>query len=160
MQCSSHQSNYNVFINFLEEALQKEESFVMQQDLYRLWDQRPWMTFVPNLRTWLPWFSECTAALRWQIVTVSSSQASQILWCGQQIDKVGPVRSNTGTSEWCSWKLFFVALATPDGCTTLESCDHISNNQWWNRVKPFRHFANSARGPRWHSTTQHNRLLQ
>ena len=73
------------------------------------------------------WLLECTAALRWQIATVSG-RVSQKLRCSRLPYKKVPVHSNTGTSEWQSWKLSFVALATNEDCATLAWCDRYSEN--------------------------------
>ena len=96
-------------------------------------------------------FLECTTALRWQIAAVSD-RVSQKLRCSRLPDKKVPVHSNIGTSEWRSWKLSFVALATNEGCATLAWCDRISEYQWWTVLPRSGHSADVAGVLRWHRT--------
>ena len=97
-------------------------------------------------------FLECAAALRWQIAAVSD-RVSQKLRCSRLPDKKAPVHSNIGTSEWRSWKLSFVALATNGGCATLAWCDRISEYQWWTVLPRSGHSADVAGVLRWHRIT-------
>ena len=119
-----------------------------REDRSRLLDRRPWMTSV-QMSLFL--FLECTAALRWQIAVVSD-RVSQKLRCSRLPDKKAPVHSNIGTSEWRSWKLSFVALATNGGCATLAWCDRISEYQWWTVLPRSGHSADVAGVLRWHRT--------
>ena len=119
-----------------------------REDRSRLSDRRPWMTSV-QMSLFL--FLECTAALRWQIAAVSD-RVSQKLRCSRLPDKKVPVHSNIGTSEWRSWKLSFVALATNEGCATLAWCDRISEYQWWTVLPRSGHSADVAGVLRWHRT--------
>ena len=70
-----------------------------REDHSRLLDHRPWMT---SVQMSLFWFLECTAALRWQIATVSD-RVSQKLRCSRLPDKKVPVHSNIGTSAGSDW---------------------------------------------------------
>ena len=99
----------------------------------------------------LLWFLECTAALRWQIATVSDRVLQKLRYSRLPIKKV-PVHSNIGTSESRSWKLSFVALSTNEGCATLTWCDCISEYQWWTVLPRSGHSADVAGVPRWHRT--------
>ena len=119
-----------------------------REDHSRLLAHRPWMT---SVQMSLFWFLKCTAALRWQIATVSD-RVSQKLRCSRLPDRKAPVRSNIGTSEWRSWKLSFVALATNEGYATLAWCDRISEYQWWTVLPRSGHSADVAGVLRWHRT--------
>ena len=146
--CSSHLSNKNVLSNFRNESKLKDGSFNLAEVHSRLSDHRSWMT---SVQMSLFWFLGCTAALRWQIATVSD-QVSQKQRCSRLPDKKVPVHSNIGTSEWRSWKLSFVALATNEGCATLAWCDRISEYQWWTVQPRSGHSADVAGVLRWHRT--------
>ena len=144
--CSSHLSNKNVFSNFRNESISsKMDLSSYREDRSRLLDHRPWMTLVQMS---LFWFLECTAALRWQITTVFD-RVTQKLRCSRPSDKKAPVHSNIGTSEWRSWKLSSVALATNEGCATLAWCDRISEYQWWTVPPRSEHSADVVGVPRW-----------
>ena len=95
----------------------------------------------------LSWLLECTAALRWQIATVSG-RVSQKLRCSRLPDKKVPVYSNTGTSEWRSWKLSFVALATNEHWLDVIVFPSTSD-ELWRRVLDT---ADVSGVPRWHRT--------
>ena len=138
-------SNNHVLSRFRNESKLNVGSFMLAGRSFQIvQDCRPLNDLGPNV-------PECSAALRWQIAKVSD-RVSQKLRCSRLPDKKAPVHSNIGTSEWRSWKLSFVAMATNGGCATLAWCDRISEYQWWTVLPRSGHSADVAWIIRWHRT--------
>ena len=97
--CSSQLSNKNVFSNFRNESMLKDGSFILAGRSFQIVGPETLNDLGPKLQMSLSWFLECSAALRWQIATVSG-RVSQKLRCSRLPDKKVPVHSNTGTLLW------------------------------------------------------------
>ena len=124
--CSSHLSNRNVLSNFRNESKLKDGSFILAGRSFQIVGPQTLNDLGPNVTALVLGMYSCPEVADRNYLWPGIAETTM-----HSADKKVPVHSNISTSEWRSWKLPFVALATNKGCATLAWCDRISEYQWW-----------------------------